>query len=164
MKNDDAELKVQTPCEKRWAELKGEGSERWCEQCSLHVVDGASLTRAEARDLVTGADERVCMRLVRDADGRVLHADDPPARRGAAAALRAGLAVAAGMLAACWDTATPPDEGGAVDPIDDSTDGPKEDTERPIEIMGDVCYPEEAMGIVAPEVPGSEPQKEPEHD
>ncbi|MEM9380808.1 MAG: hypothetical protein AAGB93_12720 [Planctomycetota bacterium] len=156
MQNDTSDLKVQTPCRLRWADLEGNGERRWCGQCSLHVVDAAALTRAEARRLVTGSDGRVCMRLVQSSDGRVLHAGDPspqarrgaPTRRGAMAALRAALAAAAGMLAACWDATSPPDEGGRGASGQAPPDGgvpldPAAGEERPVEIMGDVCYPAE---------------------
>ena len=139
MEENKNELKVESPCHMRWSELKGDGSKRWCDECALHVVDGASLTRAEATNLVEESEERVCMRIVRDADGRILHAEDAPRAGVMGRVLRYGLTAAAGLMVACGDERkdpadeTPPDtSAGTVDP-----------TERPVEIMGEVCFPEE---------------------
>ena len=141
-------LRVEQPCPMRWAELEGGGNKRFCGQCSLHVVDGSAMTKDAAEHLVRSSDERVCMRLALDGEGRPLHAKPGPAERQVARLLRYGLTAAAGVLSACGDQQTEPNPGP---PPATPNGGPEEIEmlgevvavpERPIEIMGDVCYPE----------------------
>lgn len=107
--------RIQTPCPKRWDELQGGVGKRFCSECSLHVHDGTTLTRAEATDLVAQADSRVCMRLEFDPSGQPIFKDSVIAAQ--AVATRRSLAerfagwaasAAAGVLAACTRT-TPPE-------------------------------------------------------
>src|SRR5688572_529146 len=102
-------LQIRTPCPKSWSELSGDGKQRFCSQCSLHVHDGAQLTRDEARQIVTQATSRVCMRLQYDASGAPLFKDVPQMtavrakgpRSLLARAAQWGLSAAASVLAAC---------------------------------------------------------------
>ena len=48
-----------------------------CNQCERHVYNFASLTRAEAEELIEEKEGRLCVRLYRRADGTVLTADCP---------------------------------------------------------------------------------------
>lgn len=152
------ELKVESPCHMRWSGLKGNGSKRWCDECALHVVDGASLTRAEATDLVKASEERVCMRIVRDAEGRIVHAEEAPRTGVMGRVLRYGLTAAAGLMVACGDERkdpadeTPPDtSAGNIDP-----------NERPVEIMGEVCFPDEGQPAEGEPAEGQPVDGEPE--
>jgi hypothetical protein len=103
-------LRIKTPCPKTWEQLSGDDSKRFCSECSLHVHNSTALTRAQARQLVERARERVCMRLEFDVRGQPIFRDSPgrPAPQpGLAAQLaRWALAATAGLAAACQDTST----------------------------------------------------------
>jgi len=171
------DLNIVEPCPKSWGELEGAGTRRFCDQCSLHVVDGSALTQEEAKALVTETSERVCMRLVKDENGKIVHAEAAPKPRAVDRLLRYGLTAVAGVLAACGDDRKAPGDTGSGSGTGSPTDPAPGDTgERPPEIMGEVCYPEEMgavevqheefMGLVAPgsveeevEPPATEPRE-----
>lgn len=154
MSENGEDLRIRTPCHMKWAELEGDGPRRWCDECALHVVDGTALTRREARRMVEQAEDRVCMRIVRDGSGRAVHRDEAPRSGALGRVLRYGLTAAAGVLVACGDDAKTPTDGGGPqqggEHADPNVGG--DGSERPPEIMGEVCFPgeEELMGDVAP--------------
>lgn len=155
-------LRISEPCPKKWAELTGEGSKRWCESCTLHVIDGSALTKREAEQQAARTDERVCMRLVVDDDGRPVHAKE---RTRSGVGWRGVVAATAAFLAACVG-----DKSAKKEPEEQKTDGQNVETDgstidtRPVEILGEVCFepptecggdettpePREIVGRVAP--------------
>ncbi|MBI5433968.1 MAG: hypothetical protein HZA52_14145 [Planctomycetes bacterium] len=170
-------LEIQEPCHKTWDELQGDDVRRFCAECRLHVHSSAALTREQARELVTRATSRVCMRVQYDAAGAPVYLDSvrrdlerrapelrdskhrDPIRGDAERAtqrfphrlLRWAASAAAGVLAAC--------SGGAptVDaPSDPSTDGRAHGGETTTE-LGKVRAPER-IGDVA--LPAVEPPRE----
>lgn len=71
-------LEVIAPCSMRWEELTprpGDPRVRDCDQCQLPVVDLVQLTRDEATALVAERTGRLCVRLYRRPDGRVMTRD-----------------------------------------------------------------------------------------
>ena len=141
MKNAN-EIKISEPCSKRWAELEGAGTRRYCGSCELHVVDGSALTKAAAESLIEEAPGRVCMRLEFTEEGHAIHAPEP-SKEPKIGRTTIGLSLAAGILVACSDQLpepSPPTEAIPVEAITPSTDKP---LERPLEIMGEICYPTE---------------------
>lgn len=141
--SQERELKIEEPCHKRWAELKGAGARRFCGECSLHVVDGSALTKREAEALVETSTERVCMRVALDEQGQAVHAPEK-AKDSKRALAGWGLALASGMLVACTDEPAAP-ETPTEEPTEPGTtdQGAEEPLERPIEILGEICYVEE---------------------
>lgn len=138
----ESKLSVEKPCEKRWAELVGDGEKRHCEACALHVIDGSALTRTQAEDVAreaSAAGERVCMRMLVDESGSFVHAEDRPVSRGLG--WKAGAILASGALVACGDK--PVDEATVRPPSPHETPSTEPQPERPPEIMGAVCYVEE---------------------
>ncbi|MEM8710641.1 MAG: hypothetical protein AAGG01_06790 [Planctomycetota bacterium] len=140
---------MESPCEKKWADLSGEGEKRHCEACALHVIDGSALTKAQAESVVKKADasgERVCMRMLVDGHGGFVHAEEPPTPQ-KSLGWKAGAVLVSSALVACGDAAS--EQVGGADPSTahevPSTERPPE---RPPEILGDICYVEE------PEEPG----------
>jgi hypothetical protein len=79
MENLDAlnRLSIAKPCPASWDTMMGDDRVRHCELCKLNVYNIAALTTAEALDLVTKAEGRVCARLYKRADGTVLTANCP---------------------------------------------------------------------------------------
>ena len=133
------QLRIHTPCPKKWEELTGKGRKRFCDACSLHVHDAAQMKREEAHRLVAESSSRVCMRIELDAQGRPLYLDTRPtppswSRRIA----RWTLTATAGLLAACYDGATngTGNEGG-VDP----TPQPGKLGQVSTTVLGDVAAP-----------------------
>jgi hypothetical protein len=134
-------IRVQTPCQKSWAEMPGDERKRFCDSCSLHVHNLSALTRAEGQALVARESQgRLCVTYLRRPDGTVLTAD--PRERAAPAALRwlwtrsAALAASMPLLASlaallgCRQTTSPePAAPPAADPTPCTTE------------LGDVALP-----------------------
>lgn len=75
------DLVIETPCSEPWAGMTGNDRVRHCGACQLDVHDLSALTSEEARALVRGTEGRLCARIHRRPDGRVLTRDCAPARR-----------------------------------------------------------------------------------
>jgi hypothetical protein len=85
--DDDRELlsriRIGTPCERTWDSLTGDDDRvRHCSDCDLNVYDITAMSATEVRDLLTGAEGRICGRiqLYRRADGTVTSEDCGPRR------------------------------------------------------------------------------------
>lgn len=149
------ELKIDEPCHMSWADLEGAGARRFCDQCTLHVVDGSSMTQSAAEKLVEESEERVCMRVEVDGQGRPVHTPETAAAGRVLSGIKWTLA--SSLLVACVDDgAKAPDHddhnghgssNGSVIGVG-TTEPP---LERPLELMGEVCYPEETPGDLDPE-------------
>ncbi len=154
MQKPDPKLSIESPCPKKWGELVGDETKRFCSQCQKHVYNGASLTQLEATDLVREGQGSTCMRLVSDESGSIQYKDSPKRTKPSSIVRRAGLAIAAGgLVAACSaqsEQATTPE----VKPIAGSEQAgmpiPGTDLEEPIEIfeeeLGEIC--EDIVGDV----------------
>ena len=148
-------LRVSTPCQVSWGDMTGDARKRFCGQCSLHVYDVSELTRGEAETLIRKSEGRICMRLHRRADGRIVTKDCGRVRAALERRVRWVRAAAASVLAlvglsACNRSGDGPTPAPApVAPPDRSE-------------MGDVVMPSKdcVMGIVAPlhTEPVSEPK------
>jgi len=147
-------ITIASPCTQDWDAMTGDEKRRFCGECRLHVHDVSQMTRREAQALLANADGRVCVRLWRRPDGRVLTKDCVTVRerlrrrvrvlRTAAAALFAMLLpLAAGCGGAT--TGDAPTTGVPVVP----EDGP----EMGEPLMGDVSIepadPQPTMGTPA---------------
>jgi len=91
-------LRIASPCDVGWANMRGDDKVRFCDKCQLHVYNITIMGRAEAELFFS---ERVgwqtCVHAYRRADGTILLQDCPVGRRLArqAAARLAGSAAAA---------------------------------------------------------------------
>jgi len=95
-------LKIASPCNASWDEMKGDERARFCGECERNVYNVAELTRDEAKSLIRTKEGRVCLRLYQRQDGTVITADCPIGRRrkwlvAAAAATATATAAAAGL-------------------------------------------------------------------
>jgi len=64
-----------TPCPKQWAELVGDDTRRYCDECQLHVHNLSAMTRGEGERFLLGvnaSEERVCATYVRRGDGSIV--------------------------------------------------------------------------------------------
>lgn len=77
-------VRIASPCDMRWEEMRGDDKRRHCEQCNLHVHNFAAMTGEEINGLLEqhfNADgskkERLCAMIYRRADGTILTSDCP---------------------------------------------------------------------------------------
>src|SRR5580765_4143329 len=76
-KFDLSKLRIASPCSVAWNNMTGDERMRFCDLCQLNVYNVAGMTEKEVRDLITLTEGRVCMRLMRRADGSVMTQDCP---------------------------------------------------------------------------------------
>jgi Carboxypeptidase regulatory-like domain len=97
-----ARMRVASPCPAKWDEMEGDARVRFCRLCSLNVYDISEMTRAEVEALVLKTEGRLCGRLTRRADGKVLTKDCPVGLRALRLrATRAAGAAFAALLSLC---------------------------------------------------------------
>lgn len=68
-------VRVLQPCAAKWDEMTAQSNveaRRSCEHCEREVYDLSRMTRAAAEDFIRNAKGRACVRLVKDARGRVV--------------------------------------------------------------------------------------------
>jgi uncharacterized protein YeeX (DUF496 family) len=93
-------LRVASPCNASWDEMKGDERVRFCSHCEKNVFNLSAMTRDEAEALILATNAKICVRMYRRADGTMLTEDCPEGlrkkrRKRLAAALVGGAAVAA---------------------------------------------------------------------
>ncbi len=71
------DVKIAAPCSSSWDEMRGDDRVRFCRSCFLNVYDLSAMSRADARNFLYTQEGRVCVRVYRRADGKVLSADCP---------------------------------------------------------------------------------------
>ena len=71
------DVRIASPCKADWSAMKGNDRVRFCAQCKLNVYDLSGMDRAEAEQLVRGAEGRLCVRFWRRADGTMITRDCP---------------------------------------------------------------------------------------
>lgn len=113
------EMPIPSPCSADWNAMEPRDRARFCDACSLEVVDVSAHTEAEARALLTSrSSDRVCVSYIVRPDGTLKLAKDPRAPDVAAGSLRrrgASLLAAASLaLAACDGTTLDAIEPGPV--------------------------------------------------
>jgi hypothetical protein len=80
--------------------MHGDDRVRFCGQCQLNVYNLSALSRAEAEQLITEKEGRLCISYYQRADGTVLTQDCPVGWRMAKKAAGRAVAVAAAVLVA----------------------------------------------------------------
>ena len=88
------QIEIPIPCHVPWDSMSGDDRIRHCGQCRQNVYNVEAFTRAEALGLLEARAGRVCLRIFRRPDGRVLTAD---CRERLRAARRRGWLVFAGV-------------------------------------------------------------------
>ena len=76
-KFDLTKLQIASPCSVDWNTMRGDDRKRFCDLCQLNVYNVAGMTEKEVRELVSLAEGRLCMRLMKRADGSVMTQDCP---------------------------------------------------------------------------------------
>lgn len=132
-------VSIASPCSADWQDMRGDERRRFCASCKLHVHDLSAMTREQAEDVLRGAGKgRVCVRLFRRADGRVLTRDCPVGWR---RQLRAAWVRAAALCISLWSSAVGcvRPQSGAVEPSPVPTSTPGE------YLMGDIVPPSPSL-------------------
>jgi hypothetical protein len=70
-------LKVASPCSQDWNAMIGDNRKRYCGDCKLNVYNLSGMSKAEAENLISTAEGRLCVRFYQRADGSVLTEDCP---------------------------------------------------------------------------------------
>ncbi|HKA06551.1 MAG TPA: hypothetical protein VKD71_04785 [Gemmataceae bacterium] len=73
-------VRVASPCPASWQEMSGDDRVRHCSICQQAVYDLSALTRPEAEKLIRERDGRLCIRIHRRNDGKVMTRDCPVGR------------------------------------------------------------------------------------
>ena len=129
-------LRIATPCTASWDLMTGDARRRFCGQCRLHVYDVSELTRGEAETLLRKGEGRVCMRLHRRADGRIVTKDCGRVRAAIERRIRWVRAAAASVMALLGFAGCSRDDRAPEPRAPGTVATPPE---RPL--MGDVCAP-----------------------
>lgn len=91
---DIQKIRVASPCHVEWESMSGDLRKRLCAQCGIDVYNINGMTSNEVRELIHNQDGRLCIRLLRRADGTVITKDCPTGVR----ALRKRTVVYAGAV------------------------------------------------------------------
>src|SRR6185369_3331890 len=70
-------LRVASLCSVGWETMTGDERIRHCQSCQLNVYNISEMARADAENLITKREGRLCIRLYKRADGTVLTKDCP---------------------------------------------------------------------------------------
>jgi hypothetical protein len=70
-------IKIASPCSQDWDAMIGDNRRRFCGECKLNVYNLSGMTKAEAENLVSNEEGRLCVRFYKRADGSVITQDCP---------------------------------------------------------------------------------------
>lgn len=70
-------IRIARPCKADWEKMTGDEKVRFCGQCKKNVYDISSMSKAEAEQLMEEKEGKMCVRLFRRRDGKILTADCP---------------------------------------------------------------------------------------
>lgn len=71
------QVRVAAPCAADWERMRGNDCVRFCDHCNLNVYNLSAMSRREAEQLITRAEDRLCVRFYRRADGTILTQNCP---------------------------------------------------------------------------------------
>jgi hypothetical protein len=104
-------LRIASPCPVGWETMKGDERTRHCGLCSLNVYNFSEMTGAEVETLVRRSEGRVCARMFRRSDGKVITRDCPVGlaayRKRVSRFAGAALAMVIGLFSAGYGQSNP---------------------------------------------------------
>lgn len=108
-------IRVASPCPAPWEEMTGDDRVRRCDLCSLNVYNTAGLSRPELEELILSRrGERLCVRLYKRHDGKVITKDCPVGVRAAfrrsVRSVGAALSLILGLVAVGFGQEKPSDK------------------------------------------------------
>lgn len=75
------DIRIASPCDRNWDAMSGDDRCRFCSDCRKNVFDLTEMSRASAESLVHEHEGRLCVRLYRRKDGRLVTGDCVKSRR-----------------------------------------------------------------------------------
>jgi hypothetical protein len=72
MKPEPPPLKIATPCPKRWEDLDGNATKRFCEHCQLHVHNLSAMRTQEREQFVAQSGGHLCIAYDLRSDGSMV--------------------------------------------------------------------------------------------
>jgi hypothetical protein len=108
-------IRVASPCERSWNEMRGDAQTRFCDHCGKHVHNLSAMTRSDAEKLICESAGSLCVRYAMTQTGSVQTLEYQPAtpllrrkRTWLAAGIFGALAATAVQIFACTRTKPPP--------------------------------------------------------
>jgi hypothetical protein len=74
------DIAISTPCTVSWAGMEGNERVRFCNECKLPVYNFSLLMRSEIEALLGSHPDRLCARLYRRSDGKIMTKECPTGR------------------------------------------------------------------------------------
>lgn len=74
-------IEIPKPCEVPWASMKGNDRVRFCGQCSKNVYNISALSEKQAMKLLIDNEGKVCISMLKRADGTIVSDNCPPILR-----------------------------------------------------------------------------------
>ncbi len=65
-------IAIKTPCQMDWYKMEGNERVRFCDLCQRHVYNLVHLSKPEIDKIWKNEPERVCARMIKDTDGRLV--------------------------------------------------------------------------------------------
>jgi hypothetical protein len=142
------DVRVASPCNASWEDMRGDERVRFCGECQKHVYNLSRMSRAEGERLIRDTEGELCVRLYRRGDGTVLTTDCPVGlrklrfRRFALAGAGIGILAAGAIWASAAVMGKPSREPmmGAAIPIPSTVPAPQVEA-PPVPIMGEIEAP-----------------------
>lgn len=132
------DLRIASPCGERWERMRGDARSRVCDRCELRVYNLVEFSREEIQELIVRTEGRLCARIYRRRDGRIM-TRDCGVRRMSWAVKVAALAI--GMLLPLVGTLVSASGREMLlsllpEPVAKQLDPP---TPTPVEVTGIIC-------------------------
>jgi hypothetical protein len=86
-------VNVKSPCSENWDEMTGSDEVRFCSRCAKDIHNLSAMNRAEAEKLVKQSNGKICIRIEKNANGKLISAPPKPVQ------IKRQSAFAAGILA-----------------------------------------------------------------
>ncbi|MBX9687168.1 MAG: PepSY domain-containing protein [Candidatus Obscuribacterales bacterium] len=74
-------LEIPKPCSVPWESMKGSSRIRFCDQCQKNVFNISDMTESEAVNLIVSREGKVCISMLKRADGTIVSDECPPILR-----------------------------------------------------------------------------------
>lgn len=74
-------IEIPKPCEVPWDSMKGNDRIRFCDQCSKNVYNISDMSESQAMKLLIDSEGKVCISMLKRADGTIVSDNCPPILR-----------------------------------------------------------------------------------
>lgn len=121
-------IDVQSPCNESWDEMFGNDEVRFCSHCAKNVHNISAMTRKKAEELIKKSEGKLCVRYVKNPEGKLITA--PPKL----AQITRRAAIAAGVLATSLTLSTMAYSQGGIRPNRSKSTQPQKSKSKKDEI------------------------------